>query len=73
MTRGQMPPAVLRGVIGDEHIADLALRNQQRAYELIKRMGRKYCCHPSHAPAGKRREAEHELFVQNHRMMTEGR
>lgn len=48
--RGQTPPAVLRGVIGEEHLADLDLRNKLRAQQLIQRLGERYCCHPKYTP-----------------------
>jgi hypothetical protein len=45
-----MPAEVLRGVIPDEYWADMELRNRQRAAELIRQMGERYCCHPKHSP-----------------------
>jgi hypothetical protein len=49
-TRGQMPAPVLRGVIDEAHLADLRMRNEARAAELIKQLGERYCCHPKHSP-----------------------
>jgi hypothetical protein len=48
--RGQMPAPVLRGVIDEAHLADLRMRNEARAAELIKQMGPKWACHPQHSP-----------------------
>lgn len=50
MNQGTMPPAVLRGVIDDDHLADMELRNKYRAQQLIQRLGERYCCHPNYTP-----------------------
>jgi hypothetical protein len=45
-----MPDAVLRGPIDDTHLADLRLRNAERAKKLIAELGDRYCCHPNYKP-----------------------
>lgn len=58
MTHGQTPAAVLRGVIPDEHLSDMELRNRARAAELIRQMGTRYVCHPAHRIVGREQPAE---------------
>lgn len=50
MKEGQTPPAVLRGVIADEHLTDMELRNRHRAAQVIAQLGSRYCCHPNYKP-----------------------
>jgi hypothetical protein len=47
---GQAPTTVLRGVLDDTHLADIALRNKHRAQQLIAQLGAHYACHPNKAP-----------------------
>jgi hypothetical protein len=53
---GRTPDEILRGVIDDAHIADMDLRNRERARQVIQAMGRKWCCFNE--------QAEHELYMQ---------
>jgi hypothetical protein len=53
-----MPTAVLRGVIDDDHLADLELRNRARAAEVIAQLGSRYCCHPNYKSAPLRCQTE---------------